>query len=485
MQDRIFAGLRSYAAAKLATQVISWVGTVLVVRVIDSDALGLFAIAFVVFNYASLIFEGGFAEALVQRPPQPGPERQAVFTLLIAAGLAFATGLLLIAGPAGRILGEPAVVPFISLSALSLVMTSLAVLPYAQLARAMAFPRLAAIDAAQALLTTLITVGLAYRGFGAWALMSGAVAGAVFRTLALNLAARGSMRLTRSMGSAIRYVRFGGLVFADAVLWLAYTTADTLMLGRWAGVTALGYYRLGQEVANLGLEKISTIVNQVALPAYAELGDDRRGIARLSLETIRTHAVIGFPVFWGLAAVAGVAVPVLFGQRWSDAIFPLVSFAIVAPLRLISSIESPAMTGTGRPDVLVKTKLFVAPCMVAALAFGSYHGGTTGAAWVWLLLFPVLQLAAFRIILRTIGIGYRAVWTVVRGSLSAGVLMGAVVTGSLAIMAAWQWPPLLQLLLGVALGAIIYAVALKLLDAEAFRLTQQRVRRLAGLPAHA
>jgi len=483
VQDRIFSGLRSYAAAKLATQVFSWIGTVLVVRVIDSEALGLFAIAFVIFNYASLIFEGGFAEALVQRPPEAGPERQAVFTMLVGAGAVLAVSLVLISGVAGYLLAEPAVVPFIAVSAVSLVMTSLAVLPYAQLARSMSFSRLAAIDAAQGLITTLLTVALAYAGYGAWALMSGAVLGAVFRTVSLNLAAPGSMLLTRHLRAALRYVRFGGLVFADAVLWLAYTTADTLLLGRWAGATALGYYRLGQEVANLGLEKVSTIVNQVALPAYADLGSNREGIARLSLETIRTHAVIGFPVFWGLAAVSGVAVPVLFGERWSAAVLPLMAFAIVAPLRLITSIESPAMTGTGRPDVLVKTKLFVAPIMIAAVAIGSYHSGVAGAAWAWLIVFPSVQLVSFHFILSTLELHYRHVWPVVRGALLAGLLMGACVAGVVASLSAAGSSQVFQLLVGVLLGAVVYSLSLRALDREAFHLTLHRFRRVAGLPS--
>lgn len=466
--------------AKFATQAISWLGTVLVIRLIDSDALGLFAIALVVFNYASLIFEGGFAEALVQRPPQSPRERQAIFTLLVIAGTVLAVLLLAAAVPVGWMLDEPAVTPFIALSAVSLVMTALAVLPYAELARAMAFSRLAVIDSLQALFTVGLTVILAYAGLGAWALMGGAVAGAVFRTIALNIAAPGSMRLTLNFEGAVRYLRFGGLVFADAVLWLAYTTADTLLLGRWTGTAALGYYRLGQEVANLGLEKLSTIVNQVALPAYAELGADQAGIARLSLETLRTHAVIGFPVFWGLATVADVAVPVLFGERWNAAVFPLMAFAIVAPLRLLTSIESPAMTGTGQPEVLVQTKLCVAPCMIAAVAAGAYHGGITGAAWAWLLAYPPLQLIAFHFILRAIGLGYAQVWPVVRGALVSGLVMAAGVWAVLAWMAAVQWLFVVRLVVAIIMGGVTYGIALRALDGAAFRLTLDRLRRVAG-----
>ena len=35
------------------------------------------------------------------------------------------------------------------------------------------------------------------------------------------------------------------------------------------------------------------------------------------------HGAIGLPVFWGIASVALTAVPVIFGEQWLPAVFPL------------------------------------------------------------------------------------------------------------------------------------------------------------------
>ena len=93
-------------------------------------------------------------------------------------------------------------------------------------------------------------------------------------------------------------------------------------------------------------------MNDVSLPAYARLAADRNEAGNLMLETMRAHAAIGLPVFWGIASVAATAVPVIFGEQWMPAVFPLVAMAVVAPIRLIGSVETPAMTGIGRAMVL-------------------------------------------------------------------------------------------------------------------------------------
>ncbi len=254
---------------------------------------------------------------------------------------------------------------------------------------------------------------------------------------------------------------------------------DTLLLGRWAGTAALGYYNVAQQVAELPLEKISTIANDVALPAYTELSADRRAFTSLMIETMRTHAAVGFPIFWGIASVAAVAVPVLFGAKWDASVFPLMALAAVAPLRLIGSIETPAMTGLGRPDVLLRTKLIVAPCMTVALLAGVRFGGINGAALAWLLAFPVCYAVAFRLVLRAAHVPYADVLRVLRGPAIAAAAMAVVVC-------AWQafassLTPVALLASAIAVGALTYAVILRLADPEAFQLVLNRIARLIGV----
>ena len=480
MQERVLLGLRSYAAARLFTQIASWLGTVYVVRQLDSRALGEYGVALVVFNYLSMIYDGTLVEALVQRPPQPGAERRALFTVLVGIGLTLAAATMGFAGLIGRLVGDPGVPPLLAAVALVLVLTSFCVLPHAALAREMAFNRLASIGAVQAVCVTCTSVVLAYLGAGAWALALGLMAGTAARTVLLNVGFFGLALPTTRIAPALRYLRFGGVLFADNVLWRWYTSLDTVLLSRWVGTTSLGFYGLAQQVAELPLEKIATVVNDVSLPAYARLGDSR-GAGQLMLETIRSHATLGFPVFWGIAVVAPYLVPVVFGGKWDLAIFPLVALAAVAPLRLIGSIETPAMTGVGRPGILLKTKLVVAPCMTLALIVGCRAGGIDGAALAWLCVFPVSYGFAFRYGLRTIGISYALMLAAIRGPAASAAVMVIVVLAWSRLAVLLSPAPLFGLVFAILAGAIAYPGALRLIDPGAYQLGCARIGRLVGL----
>jgi O-antigen/teichoic acid export membrane protein len=483
LYDRLYSALRSHAIAKIVTQAVSWAGTIFVVRLLDTTEFGLYGIASIILSYASLIYDGSVTEALVQRTPADLAERRAVFTVLCLVGAAAVLVLAALAVPLGDLLNEPAVAPIVVVMSLALLCTSLGAMPQARLMREMRFDRLAVISSIQAVVTTVLTVWLAWRGAGAWSLAVGFVVGTALRTLMLIRAAPDTMRPTRHLAPAMGYLRFGGVLFADNLLWRWYTSVDTFFLARWSGTAAVGYYTLGRELANMPVEKVSTVVNDVSLPAFAHIAGDRVAAARLLNETIRMHATLGFPLFWGLAAVAHLAVPVLFGERWQPAVFPLVALCLIAPLRLIGSIETPAITGIGRPWILVKTKLVIAPVMTVALAIGAWYGGIDGAAIAWLVAFPLAYAVAFRYILDAVGLTYAEMCAVMRGPALAAGAMGAAVYGWAYVLGQAGLPRVVNLVSAIALGMAVFAVCLRLVDATSFGLAWARFGRVLGVKA--
>ncbi len=481
LYERLLAGFRSYAAARLLTQVVSWAGTVYIVRKLDSHAFGLFGISLVAFNYVSMVYDGTLTETIVQRYPATAAARRSVFTLLLGIGVLTTGVMAALAEPVAFLMNEPRVGPLIGTLSCALLLTSLTVLPHATLIRQMAFPRLAIISGLQAIITTVTSVALAYSGAGPWSMVLAMVAGMAVRAVALNIVAPCILAPTRHLREAFSYLRFGGVLLVDNILWRWYVSLDTFLLGRWSGATSLGYYSVAQQLADMPLEKISTIANDVALPAYAELSADKRGAAQLMLETIRTHATVGFPIFWGLAAVANTAVPVLFGAKWELSILPLMALCAVAPLRLIGSVETPAMTGLGRPGVLLQTKLIIAPVMTIALIVGARFGGINGAALAWLVAFPMCYALAFRLVLRAAELPYRVVVGVIRGPATAAALMFAVVRAWEIALAATGLASIVILASAIVIGAVIYAGALRLVDGDAFRLAHSRFGHFLGL----
>jgi len=475
------SALRAHTLAKLFVQAVSWLGMVYVLRTLDAHAVGVFALATVALSYASLMYEGGMLEALVQRHPESLGEKRAVFTLLLASGVGAALLLAALAAPIAALVATPEVAPLIIVLAGSLLAIALGILPHARLIHDMRFGALAVISSIQALVGSVVMVALAWSGAGAWSLVWGQVAGVVVRTVLLNFVVPSLHLPSRSLSHAFRYLHTSGVLIADGLLFRWYTSIDTFLLGRWAGTTQLGHFSFGQQVANTPLEKIATVVNDVSLPAYTNLAADRHEAASLMLETMRAHAAIGLPIYWGIASVAATAVPLIFGEQWLPAVFPLVALCVIAPLRLIGSVETPAMTGIGRAVVLLRTKLIIVPVMTLALFAGAWWGGVRGVSMAWLCVFPPVYALAFRLVLGAIGLSFTQLLGVLRGpAFAAAVMAGCVAGAQHWASAALQLPAVVKLLALIGFGALLYPAMLWIADRGAFELLRRRARMLVS-----
>lgn len=389
--EKFLSGFRWVAAARLAGQLISWGGTLLVMRMLAPNDYGLAAICFSIVTIAAAISEFGFGAALVQAKTLEREQIRSVFGAAMLFALFSAGVMILVAPLLGGFFRAPEAVPLIRVSALCLLLAPLAMLPDAFLKRGMHFRGASMVDLVSGVCGTLCTLILAWNGAGVWALVLGPLAGVFVRVSLLNLffpyPAWPSFRLKQ----AWELIVFGGNVAMSRLASHIFGQSDVLIAGRILNKGALGEYAVAIHLAGLPVTKVMGIVNQVAYPAIAQLNREG-GDARTSLlEGLRLFSYALIPALWGVAVVAPALVRVLIGPAWEGAILPLQIVCIASPLRLISVLMSTAVQGMGRPDIDLKNTITGVIVLPACFLAGAFFGAV-GLAMAWLIGLPILIL---------------------------------------------------------------------------------------------
>lgn len=388
MAPRMLNTLAWASAGRLAAQAITWTATIWVMRLLGPSEYGLMALAMIAVSGFQLFEEGGLGTMLVRAPELDDPLIRKVFGLVLILGLGLFGMMLLLAPTLGRVLGNDAVAPLLRWLAVLLLTGSAIVIPRSLLERRLAFRRIAFAEIGAALLASGITLTMALKGGGVWALVGGVLAQSAARAIGLNIACPppGWPHFThRGLSEALR---FGGAVTTERLVWYLYSQADVFISGRMLGSQATGLYVVGKELAELPAEKLAPGMQQAVLPTLArlqahpnKLGDAlRRGIALMSLIT--------FPIFFGLAAVAGDLIPWVLGTRWDGATLPLSAYALTLPIGLVSGVLLSALKAIGRPDVSLSNVIIGASIMVTAFAVG-VGWGVTGLALAWVIAYPI------------------------------------------------------------------------------------------------
>ncbi|WP_333892673.1 lipopolysaccharide biosynthesis protein [Mycolicibacterium gadium] len=190
------------------------------------------------------------------------------------------------------------------------------------------FGELARISAISAL------VKLAVIALGAWLFgIPGALAGFIAGNL---LPASRIVRLLRIkpfVGQVLRgqVVKFALASWATGVLGaLVFGRTEILFLEHYTGLSAVGFFTAAVTVAEMAVQ-LPPLLLSALLPRFSEqhgLGaqDDMQRLYRTMTALI---AVLIVPLCLGLAAIAPVLVPLLFGAKFDDAV-PVASVLLVA-----------------------------------------------------------------------------------------------------------------------------------------------------------
>lgn len=461
-------GLAWTGSIRWAGQLASWAITIVVARLLRPADYGLVGMAGVYVGFTQLLCEAGLAAALLRRRDSDTVAQAQLggFSALLGGSCTLLSfGL---AYPLAALYGQAAVRPIIQVLGLGFLTRGMQVLPRALLARDLDFRRLAWIDGLEALSLSVFTLGLALSGAGVWALVIGNLLGGLVGAWLSFRWRPHPLAWPRDIGAIASDVVFGGKVLGGQLAWYAYSNSDFAVVGRFLGAQSLGAYTFGWTLANIPVDRISSLVSRVT-PAYiAALSEDRSGLRRYLIRISEGLATLTFPTCIGLALVADDLVKALLGPEWAAAVLPLQLLALVASIRSVFVLAPTILVFTGQVGRNLRFSLSCAVVMPVIFSLAT-HWGIIGVAVAWVLVYPgFASFFLFRHALRAVGLSWGSYLRALTTPLVATAVMSAAVLGFRASDAA-PHSGLLRLILAGVIGGTVYVVAILLLAGDRIR----------------
>ena len=456
---------------------LQFVGSIIVARLLGPYDMGVFAIAMAVVGMIGVVQMVGLNTFLV-REPVLTPEviaTAATVNLAIAVLMSVAIAGLALVGDAvfaeagvRRLLLVVAVVPLIG---------QLAFVPNAMLERDGAFRVIAIVKAASTALGMALTIWLATLGYRYMSLAYSQVATALLTNLAINLVARRHVSFRLSVKHWSAMARFGGQIFAVAGLTRVASRLMELVLGRTLGVAALGLYARASSNHAMVWDSIHGIVARVVFADFSKCQREGTPLGGRYLKVLELMTGVLWPLFAGVAILAGPAVRLIYGPAWVGAAIPL-SLLCIASMVLVSttmSWEVFVVRGeTGRQArfefirTIFGTSIFIAACFHSLAAAAATR--IADALFAQYLYRPHLE--------RMTGTTRAQFGTVYLRSAIATVAAAA---PSLAVMVFWRFSditPALPLGIAVGVGGVAWLLALRSTGHVIYHEMASAVRRL-------
>ncbi len=457
LRSQALSGFRWTASVRLASQLITWGITLMVIRLLSPADYGLLAMATVFVSFLTMFSELGLGAAVVQKAEVDEPLLRRVFGIVLVIHFSLAILLLLAAPLIASFYDEPRVIPVVRVLSLQFVLAGFAVIPDAQLQRKMEFRNRSLLDLSNAVLASLTTLALALSGAGVWALVAGALLSQLGKTIGLNWMSPFLRWPDFSLTGMRSLLRFGGHFTAIQVFWMFLSQVDILICAKWLGNEVLGFYSVAMHLASLPSQRLSGLVNQVAFPTFSRMQDDIKKVRESVLMGVRVLSFFAFPVLWGMSSIAPEIVDVILGAKWAASTMPLQLLALIIPLRMVANFVATALQGIGRSDIVLRNVIWASLITPPAFLIGVSGWGLLGLCVAWLLASPLVFLQSMVRGLPVFGLRLGQLATSLLPAAAASSGMYVAVT-AMRLSLTGEQTGVLRLLILLGVGGVSYAV---------------------------
>lgn len=444
-------------AANYSGKALVFLSTIILARLLTKADYGLAGYALVVIGFLDVFIDLGVSTAIIYYPDDPRTTNVA-FWINIVTGFLLYGATWLLAPLMGAFFNEPRAVDLTRVLALTFPLSSLSNIHAALLTKNLIFKRKFIPDFVKALGKGLISILLAWLGFGAWSLVLGQVGGTAIAVFAywIVMPWKPSLKIHFDQGIGRSLLSYGINIVAVDSLGVTLNNADYLIVARFLGAEALGVYTLAFRIPELLVKSFCNLVGNVLFPAYSKLREDEQALRNGFLISMRSVTLVTVPLALGIAVVSRPMILTLFTKKWVDAIPVMSAIALYTMIRSLTFNIGNIYKAQGRPDILTKLSLLKVPILLPALYWASTSLGTiTAIGWVQVAVAIIAGVMNLVVAARVLRMPFKEMWLAFQPALTAGSVMAASVLGLLALLV--DASPPVQLILGVITGGLVYS----------------------------
>lgn len=481
LQDATLVGARWVVIARVVAELLLLGSTVVLARLLKPAAFGHAAIALIFTALAGTLISGVAGPLLIQRARLTSAYCEATVLLGAGLGVAFALATFLAAPVLATPLFGHETAGLIQLASTGFVLTGVAVAPQALLQRQLRFRRLSQIEIAGTVLGTAASIAFVLAGFGASAIVLGALIGiGVSSGGALISVTPVRPRWHRQELGEV--ARFGAMASMSALAALTYSNIDYAILGARLNAGALGLYWRAYQLGAEYQGKISVVMLRLAFPVYSRSADHDQ-LKRMRRRIVRVHATVIFPLLGILIATAPELIPFVYGSAWRGAVLPTQILAGVGMMAAVLTGIGQLMYAIGELRRMMVLSWVSVVVYATTIYLVAPHGITAVCIADACLYFALLISSHYFLASKQAGIPLRSLWEEVGPALAATAVLLAVCAPLASLLHQSQVAAPVVVTVAAAVALPVYLLVIRRLSRNAWddvRLLRSHVVRARG-----
>jgi O-antigen/teichoic acid export membrane protein len=358
----------------VAGQGITFIVGILLARLLSPAEFGLIGMVTIFIAISQSIIDSGFTQALIRKTDCSQSDYSTVFFFNLFIGILCYLILYLSAESISSFFKEPQLGPLLQILGTSLVISSLSIVHKAILTRDIDFKLQTRISVIASLVSGIVSLYLAFEGYGVWSLVYMTIIKQAFNTLLLWIWKKWRPTFIFDIISFREMGAFGSRLLVSGLIDTTYRNLYYLVIGRFFSASDLGYFTRADQFASLPAMNLTAGIQRVSYPVLSGIREDTGKLKDSYRKLIKGTMLISFVVMMGISAVAKPMILVLIGEKWSASIVYLQMLCLVSMFYPLHALNLNMLQVEGRSDLFLRLEIIKKIMAIPTIMIGIYFG---------------------------------------------------------------------------------------------------------------
>jgi O-antigen/teichoic acid export membrane protein len=450
----------------ISGRLVAFVSMLILARLLTKDDFGVAALAGVATGFIDVIAGLGISHAVIYYKDEEGIFDTAFWLNMISSFVIFSVawfGAPLL----GLFFNDPRAADVLKLLAFTYPLAAVGYIHGALLQKQLAFGKRFIPSLAAAISKAVISIPMAYLGYGYWSIVFGQLGSELIKTITywIVLPWRPTFKFVKPFTKPL--MTYGLTMVLSDSLGSFVNQIDFLLIGRNLGAAALGVYSMAFRLPEILIQMFCSAMATVLFPIFASLQDDLESLRRGFHLTTQNMFLVVAPIGIGLALVAEPFIIIFLSDRWLEAIPVIRAVAIFSTVQAIPYSAGIVYKARARQNILTLITIvqffLVAPTIYWVTVT---YGSIVYVAWMQVVNASLIALLSLAVAVRIINASMTDIFKALVPGAASGLVMTVCVLGSQYLIGANQ--PVVQLMSSTIVGAVSYTGSLYLLNREIF-----------------
>ncbi len=457
IQEKTLSSLMWKFFERSGAQFIAFFISILLARLLTPDNYGTVALITVYISVAQVFVQGGFTNALIQKKDADDLDFSSVFYCSLVVSVILYLLIFLIAPYVALFYDIPELKDMLRVLSLTIIIGTYKSMQNTLLSKKLLFKKQFISSFGSIVVGGGIGVILAYRGFGAWALVAQQLFTTIMTSIILSFTIKWKPRLMFSFMRLKPLFSFGSKLLLSSILETVYQNIYTLIIGAKYSSSDLAFWNKSKQFPVFIVSNVNGTISPVMYPVMVRYQDNKKELKNIVRRSINTSAYIMFPLMMGLAICAEPIVRLLLTDKWLPCVPFLQAWCFIEVWKPIHTANLQAYKAMGRSDIFLRLEIIKKIIGLTTLSI------TLSFGLEIMMLGLLITTIIFCIVntypnIKLLNYGYIAQMKDIFPSLAMSVVMG----GAVWLITFFNLPTVFCLIVQVTVGIVVY-VALSII----------------------